>query len=298
MFHLMRLQPEPFRQIATGRKTIELRLNDEKRRKLSVGDTIVFQCTVGKEPFLRAKVSALHYFDSFAQLYATLPPEKLGYGPEEIPSATAADMEKYYSPEEQARWGVVGIALELLKGQAEAGIIKTGIFISRLLRHQPEAAGLHLDEHGWADVEELIRCVNTRRHLDRDLLEEIVATNNKQRYSFSADGTRIRANQGHSIKVDVELEEKEPPEYLWHGTGVKYVKSIRKSGLLPKTRLHVHLSEQRDTALQVGSRHGEPFLFRVHTGKMRQDGFLFWQSVNGVWLTSAVPPEYLEEVSL
>ena len=295
MFHQMQLFPEPFRRMASGQKTIELRLNDEKRRKLSIKDIIEFRNSQNPSQTIRTRVIALHRFESFDDLYASLSLEKCGYAPEEASQASARDMDSYYSPEDQMRWGVVGIELEILKSQEAAGLIKTSRYISMLLRHKPEAAGLTLDEHGWAETEELIRCVSKTRYLDMTLLEEIVATDNKQRYSFSPDMTHIRANQGHSIPVDVELEEKAPAEYLWHGTGEKYVNSIRQSGLKSGNRLYVHLSEQRDTAVTVGSRHGKPFLFRVRSGLMHADGFTFYQSKNGVWLTKFVPVEYLEE---
>lgn len=138
----------------------------------------------------------------------------------------------------------------------------TSKFISLILRHHPEAVGITLDGHGWADVQELIEGINKdgRHNLTSDLLEEIVRTDEKQRYSYNADYTKIRANQGHSIPVDVELEEKIPPEILYHGTGEKYVESIGREGLLPKSRLYVHLSNNIPTARKVGSRHGRPIL--------------------------------------
>ena len=125
------------------------------------------------------------------------------------------------------------------------------------------------------------------------LLKEIVATDEKQRYSFSTDRTLIRANQGHSIPVDVELEKKEPPEVLFHGTGEKSVSSIKEKGLLPMERLYVHLSKDTETAVKVGKRHGKPVVFHVDAGQMYKDGYEFYQSVNGVWLTREVPPKYL-----
>ena len=121
------------------------------------------------------------------------------------------------------------------------------------------------------------------------MLEEIVRTDNKQRYSFNDDKTKIRANQGHSIPVDVELEQKTPPDVLWHGTGEKYVSSIEAEGLIPKTRLYVHLSSDPDTAIKVGSRHGKPVVYEVAAKEMQEDGYVFFQSVNGVWLTKHVP---------
>ncbi len=155
--------------------------------------------------------------------------------------------------------------------------------------------GIQLDEHGWADVSELIEGISRTRPFDSELLEKIVAEDEKQRYSFNEDRTLIRANQGHSIPVDVELEKKIPPEVLWHGTGEKYVGSILKQGLMHKSRLYVHLSSDYDTAVKVGSRHGEPIVFEVAAGKMQQDGYDFYQSVNGVWLTKSVPAVYLKK---
>lgn len=167
-------------------------------------------------------------------------------------------------------------------------------FLCLILRHKPEEIRIILDEYGWADVEELVKGVSKKYKFDVDILEEIVRTDNKQRYSFNEDHTKIRANQGHSIPVDVELEAVEPPEYLYHGTGVKYVESIRESGLIPKSRLYVHLSGDVETARDVGIRHGKPFIYRICSGKMHRDGFIFYKSKNGVWLTKSVPVEYLE----
>ena len=170
---------------------------------------------------------------------------------------------------------------------------RTSRYISMLLRHRPEVAGLTLDAHGWADVDALIAGVNKTHFLTRELLEEIVRLDEKGRYSFNSDKTKIRANQGHSIPVDVELEQKTPPEVLWHGTGEKYVASIEEKGLLPKSRLYVHLSPDRETALTVGRRHGRPVIFRVLARRMHDDDFPFYLSVNGVWLTKSVPVRYL-----
>ena len=135
-------------------------------------------------------------------------------------------------------------------GKSDKQLRNTSKFISLILRHQPEAIGITLDEHGWADVQELIDGINRSdgHTLDMELLEEIVRTDEKQRYSFNEDHALIRANQGHSIPVDVELEEKVPPEILWHGTGEKYVSSIDAQGLIPKSRLYVHLSSDMETA--------------------------------------------------
>ncbi len=168
-------------------------------------------------------------------------------------------------------------------------------YMSYILRHRPDTIGITLDEHGWADVEELIAGIAKLYKFDRTMLEEIVRTDEKQRYSFNEDNTLIRANQGHSIPVDVELEEKEPPEILYHGTGEKFVASIDAAGLIPKSRLYVHLSSDYDTAVNVGSRHGKPVVYEVHAGQMFRDGYKFYLSVNKVWLTKEVPVKYLKK---
>ena len=172
-------------------------------------------------------------------------------------------------------------------------LTKTSRFISLILRHQPEAIGITLDEHGWADTEQLIKGVSKTHPLNREILEEIVRTDEKQRYSFNEDHTKIRANQGHSIPVDVELKETDPPAVLYHGTGEKYVSSIEKEGLKPQSRLYVHLSADTDTAFKVGRRHGKPVIFMIDAAKMKEDGYPFFLSINGVWLTKAVPVSYL-----
>lgn len=168
----------------------------------------------------------------------------------------------------------------------------TSKYISLILRHKPETIDITLDEHGWANVDELIEGVSKTHPLTMEMLEEIVATDNKQRYSFNDDRTLIRANQGHSIPVDVELEEVEPPKYLYHGTAEKYVASIEEQGLISKSRLYVHLSPDHETAVNVGTRHGKPVVYRIKAQKMFRDGCKFYKSVNGVWLTNEVPVKY------
>lgn len=165
-----------------------------------------------------------------------------------------------------------------------------------ILRHKPGVIGITLDEHGWANVSELVEGVNKVHPLDMETLEEIVRTNEKQRFSFNEDKTKIRANQGHTIPVDVELDEKDPPEVLYHGTGEKYVESIDCTGLVPRQRLYVHLSTDKEMAAKVGQRHGKPVVYRVNSGQMAKEGFTFYLSVNGVWLTKAVPVQYLEKL--
>ena len=172
---------------------------------------------------------------------------------------------------------------------------ETSKYMSLILRHKPDAIGITLDEYGWANVDELIAGIAKDNEFNMEILEEIVRTDEKQRYSFNEDKTLIRANQGHSIPVDVELEEKEPPEILYHGTGEKYVSSIDAQGLIPKSRLYVHLSKDEETAVKVGSRHGKPVIYIVKAKQMYEDGYKFYISENGVWLTKEVPVKYLEK---
>ncbi len=175
-------------------------------------------------------------------------------------------------------------------------LTKTSRFISLILRHKPETIGIALDEHGWAKVAELIDGIFKTQYIDMAMLEKIVATDNKQRFSFNEDKTLIRANQGHSISVDVELPEKKPPVVLYHGTGEKYVSSIDEQGLIPKSRLYVHLSKDEQTAKTVGSRHGKPVIYEIHADEMYEDGYQFYLSVNGVWLTKSVPTKYMKKL--
>lgn len=172
----------------------------------------------------------------------------------------------------------------------------TSKYMSLILRHKPETIGISLDEHGWANVDELIEGISKTHEFNMDILEEIVRTDEKQRYSFNDDKTLIRANQGHSIPVDVELEKTEPPKYLYHGTGEKFREAIEKQGLISKSRLYVHLSFDIETAVKVGSRHGKPVVYRVSSEQMHKEGFDFYKSVNGVWLVEKVPLQYIERV--
>jgi len=168
-------------------------------------------------------------------------------------------------------------------------------FLSLVLRHKPEAIGLSLDAEGWAPIDELITLANARgKGFTVSLLNEVVATNDKQRFAISADGTRIRANQGHSLAVDLKLQAQTPPEILFHGTATRFVASIRKQGLIAGSRQYVHLSTNKETALTVGSRYGVPVLLQVDALAMQQAGHVFFLSDNGVWLTAAVPEKYLK----
>lgn len=177
-------------------------------------------------------------------------------------------------------------------------LIKTSKFISKILRHDPDIIGITLDEHGWADAHELIAGINStgHHHLDIPLLEEIVRNDEKQRYSFNEDRTKIRANQGHSIPVDLNFEEKTPPDMLYHGTGLKSVSFISWQGLLPMNRQYVHLSRDYETAIKVGQRHGKCCVYEVNASQMAKDGYIFYESVNHVWLTKHVPVQYLHQI--
>ena len=172
----------------------------------------------------------------------------------------------------------------------------TGKFIAFILRHHPESIGMKLDEHGWARTEDLIAGIAKSRPFDMQMLEEIERTDSKQRYSFNEDKTLIRANQGHSVQVDVELPVTEPPETLYHGTARRFAASLEAQGLLPQSRLYGHLSPDQETAEKVGRRHGEPVIYLVDAGQMHRDGYCFYLSANGVWLTKVVPATYLKRL--
>ena len=168
-------------------------------------------------------------------------------------------------------------------------------FLSIVLRHNTEKIGLKLNKNGWANVEELLaKSKKIHPSLDFDLLKEVVDTNDKKRFAFNEDYTKIRANQGHSVKVDLQYVAKQPPEFLYHGTAPKFIEAIKEKGLLKMNRHHVHCSEERDTATKVGARRGKPIILAIRAGAMHTDGIEFFQSNNGVWLTDNVPPEYIE----
>lgn len=291
MKHTMHLQPQPFSMIRSGEKTIELRLYDEKRRQIKVNDEIELCCPESGQTPYTVRVKALHRFRNFAELYTVLPLLRCGYTSKTLPNASPDDMNAYYSPQQQAKYGVVGIEVKL-PSQNDAQL-RASRFLSLVLRHKPEAAGITLDPHGWAEVNALLAGMAPRHTLTMAQLEEIVRTDDKQRYAFNDSKTKIRANQGHSVPVDVELTECEPPELLYHGTGEKYVDSILEHGLIPKSRLYVHLSKDVETAKLVGLRHGTPVVFTVRSGEMYRHGIRFYRSENGVWLTERVPGQFL-----
>ncbi len=171
---------------------------------------------------------------------------------------------------------------------------RTSKFLSLVLRHQPETAHITLDAAGWVSVEDLLAgCAKARRTLSRADLEHIVATNAKKRFEFSADGTRIRASQGHSVEVDLNYESKEPPPILYHGTATRFLESIQLQGLLKMQRHHVHLSAETKMTLQVGTRHGKPVLLTILAADMHQSGHAFYLSTNGLWLVEQVPVQFI-----
>lgn len=167
--------------------------------------------------------------------------------------------------------------------------------MSYVLRHNPAELKLDMDEQGWVSIEQLI--VNARnkgKTISLDLVEEAVRTNDKKRFSISEDGKRVRANQGHSITIDLSLEVVTPPPVLLHGTATKNLDSIMSQGLRKRNRHHVHLSENKSTALAVGTRYGKPTLLKVDAEKMAKDGFEFYRSENDVWLVDSVPEKYIK----
>ncbi len=171
---------------------------------------------------------------------------------------------------------------------------RTSKFLSYVLRHRPESIGLELDAAGWVRVDELLAaCRRHNRSISRAELEEVVRTNDKRRFSFSPDGLDIRANQGHSVSIDLGLDPVAPPELLYHGTVARFLDSIRREGLVRGKRHHVHLSADEPTARRVGRRRGEPVVLVVESGRMHADGHVFHRAANGVWLTESVPPPYL-----
>ena len=169
--------------------------------------------------------------------------------------------------------------------------VKLSRYLSYLLRHNPDDANLNMDKNGWVLVDELIK--NTSNKFTKDNLEHIVLNDKKTRYSFNDDKTKIRANQGHSINVDVELEEAIPPDILYHGTADRFIISIMKEGIKSQTRKHVHLSKDKETALEVGLRHGNAVILQINTKEMIKDGIKFYLSKNGVWLTNYIESKYI-----
>jgi putative RNA 2'-phosphotransferase len=174
-------------------------------------------------------------------------------------------------------------------------VVKVSKYLSKHLRHNPERIGLVLEVGGWVEVEKLLAACNQNGFtISREELDFVVANNDKKRFSFDSTGKLIRANQGHSVEVDLQLEPKLPPSILYHGTGRQFIDSILETGLLKMSRHHVHLSQNIETATNVGARHGKPVVLIVDAAKMHEDGYVFYCSDNGVWLVDNVPPQYLK----
>lgn len=169
-------------------------------------------------------------------------------------------------------------------------------FLSLVLRHAPETIGIELDENGWVAVDVLLAKMSAHnKTITPEMLQYVVENNNKKRFAFNPDGNKIRASQGHSVDIDPGYMPQQPPEILYHGTALKFRESILEKGILKQNRTHVHLSADTDTATNVGSRHGKPFIFKVKAGEMHRKSYAFFISENGVWLTDEVPSVFLEE---
>lgn len=177
----------------------------------------------------------------------------------------------------------------------EKQITRFSKLISYILRHNPAEAGIQLDNHGWAPVDQLLVYLNKKdEQVNLDLLKHIVSTNSKKRFSFNDDYTMIRASQGHSVEVDLDYTPSTPPEHLYHGTVKESVPVILEKGIAKMQRHHVHLSKDKETATQVGSRRGKPVILTINAHAMHAKGYSFYLSDNGVWLTDHVPPQFIE----
>ena len=179
----------------------------------------------------------------------------------------------------------------------EKDIMSISKFLSLVLRHQPQIIDITLDEQGWVNVDELLKQANAHGHtLDLEILNHVVETNSKKRFAFDESGQKIRASQGHSVDFELGYQAQMPPEVLYHGTGERSVATIQQTGLEKRSRQHVHLSKDVETAIQVGSRHGKPAVFSVLAGEMHKNGYVFYLSENKVWLTDTVPAQFLKLV--
>lgn len=169
-------------------------------------------------------------------------------------------------------------------------------FMSLVLRHKPETIGLTLDENGWAFTNDLVEKLNAAgTAVDLAIINEVVATNDKKRFAFNEDKSMIRASQGHSIDVELQLNAVSPPEHLYHGTADGFLNSILQTGLQKQRRQHVHLSADAATAITVGGRHGKPVVLMINAKQMQEEGYLFYLSENNVWLTDHVPTKYISQ---
>ena len=173
--------------------------------------------------------------------------------------------------------------------------VKISRFLSLILRHHPERINIKLDNNGWASVEELLQNMQSSRYkITFEELKDVVDTNDKKRFIFNEDFSKIRASQGHSIKIDLQLKALDLPDTLYHGTATKFLDGIFKQGLKKMNRQHVHLSKDIETATKVGSRHGKPVILEINAKGMTADGYTFYLSDNGVWLTDDIPAEYIK----
>ncbi|KHN67363.1 RNA 2'-phosphotransferase [Acinetobacter calcoaceticus] len=169
-------------------------------------------------------------------------------------------------------------------------------YLSFILRHKPEEIGLTLDREGWANIEELISKSQPVKNvaLDEEIIKNIVSNSDKKRFQISDDGKLIRAVQGHSTtSVNITLNKLIPPTYLYHGTAQRFIDSIKEQGLISKDRQYVHLTENKDTALSVGTRYGKPEILIINALEMHNSGFNFFQAENGVWLVKHVPVDFI-----
>lgn len=171
-------------------------------------------------------------------------------------------------------------------------LVKISKFLSLVLRHKPEEIDLILDKNGWANVNDIID-KSKQLNLDFNTIKKIVDASEKKRFQLSEDQSKIRANQGHSVTIDLELQEVEPPEILYHGTATRFIESIKKHGLCSKERNHVHLSNDIKTAMEVGKRHGRPIILKINAIEMYKQGMQFYLSENSVWLTRDVPIKFI-----
>lgn len=179
---------------------------------------------------------------------------------------------------------------------SDASLEKISKYLSFLLRHQPEAIGLSLDAQGWASIDELINKSRNPK-LSRETLLLVVQTSDKQRFALDENAELIRANQGHSIAVDLDLTPQTPPAWLYHGTAERFLPAIREQGLIKGKRHHVHLSATPEIAKAVGARYGKPVILQIPAEKMHAEGIVFYQTANHVWLVNHVPPEFLSPFS-
>jgi putative RNA 2'-phosphotransferase len=183
-----------------------------------------------------------------------------------------------------------------MQNEADNTHVRISKFLSLLLRHSPETIHLNMDKNGWVNIQEIIDNAKKykKKNLTMDIIKATVETNDKQRFIISSDGKRMRANQGHSIPVDLGLESKTPPDILYHGTASRFIDSIMREGLKPMGRQYVHLSLNEETAVKVGKRHGKPVVLYIDAKSMHEDGYKFYLSENKVWLVDEVPGKYIK----